>query len=117
MAIEPSREAISHPRAPARISSAWPRGRPRLPRLASPAAGCVNGGITATVHHVRFCGSPKDDRRTLPMEAGYHQEQEGPESIEKLGKTKWQALHGVDIEAQISKYQRNYLETHPNVIW
>lgn len=79
--------------------------------------GVVRGGICASVHHVRFMGSPKSDRRTLPMEWGYHTYQEGPESIEALGKQKWQSLHHVDIEAAITRYQERYLAEHPEVKW
>jgi hypothetical protein len=79
--------------------------------------GVVLGGKTHSVHHVRLCGSPKDDRRTLSMEYGYHQLYEGPNSIEALGKAKWQLLHMVNIEASIGWYQAKYLEQHPGVKW
>ena len=79
--------------------------------------GAVFGGKTATVHHVRDYGSPKDDHQTLPLEFGYHTYQEGPDSIECLGKRRWQETHGVDIEAAITRYQRRYLASHPSAGW
>ncbi len=65
-------------------------------------------GRRATVHHVRFCGSPKDDRRTLPLAPEYHLHDFGMESIERLGKAKFEALHGVDLEASIVAYNKLY---------
>lgn len=56
------------------------------------------------MHHVRKCGSPKDDRRTLPLAPEYHLHDFGPESIERLGKAKFEALHGVNLEAAIVAY-------------
>ncbi len=68
----------------------------------------ISGEPEATTHHVRFCGSPKNDRRCIRLAWRYHLENFGPTSIEKLGKAKWQALHGVDIEAAISDYNRRF---------
>ena len=62
-------------------------------------------------------GHPRTIGARSPWNSAFIRSRKARESIEKLGKAKWQALHGVDIEAQISKYQRNYLETHPNLIW
>jgi len=70
--------------------------------------GVVFGGRTHSVHHVREFGSPKHDRRTLPLEFGYHQIHEGPDSIESMGKQKWQEKHGVDIEGEIERLNRMY---------
>jgi hypothetical protein len=79
--------------------------------------GCVYGGKTHSVHHLRFCGSPKNDRHALPMERGYHQIQEGGASIEALGKSKFEEFHGLDLEESILRYQRAYLSEHPGVQW
>lgn len=79
--------------------------------------GQPHGGRTATVHHVRSFGSPKNDRRALPMEFGYHTIQEGPRSIEALGQRVWQLTHKVDIERAILAYQDLYLQEHPDVVW
>jgi hypothetical protein len=66
-------------------------------------------GKPATVHHYRFCGSPKDDRRTLPLAPEYHQIQAGPKtSIEALGKKKFEKRYRVDLEAAILQYNRRY---------
>lgn len=69
---------------------------------------CMISGKPATVHHVRCCGSPKDDTRTLPLAPEYHLYQAGPMSIEALGKAKFEAVHGVNIEAAIAHYQALY---------
>lgn len=70
---------------------------------------CMISGRPATVHHVRFCGSPKDDRRTLPLAPEYHMIGFGSEtSIEALGKAKFEARYGVDIEAEIREYNERY---------
>ena len=69
---------------------------------------CIVSGERATVHHVRTLGSPKDDTRTLPLAPRYHLIQCGPESIEALGKKRFQELHGVDLEAEISRLQELY---------
>lgn len=73
----------------------------------------VSGRWPVTAHHVRENGSPKNDRRTLALIPLYHLIQADPkqtESIEALGKIKWQARHGVDIEASIAEYNRRYTE-------
>ena len=100
-------------------------GPPRRGRIVDPdylawlhlQEGVIRGGKTHSVHHVRSFGSPKNDRCTLPLEFGYHQIQEGQKSIEALGKAKWQAIHGVDIETAIWKYQQRYLSQHPEIVW
>lgn len=69
---------------------------------------CMISGKPATVHHVRFCGSSKNDRRTLPLAPEYHQIQNGPFSIESLGKRKFEARYGVNIEAKIVEYNERY---------
>lgn len=64
-----------------------------------------------TVHHVRTNGSPKNDYHTLPLIALYHQIQADPkqtESIEALGKAKWERRHGRDIWVTIAHYNRRY---------
>jgi hypothetical protein len=66
-------------------------------------------GQGATVHHVRRFGEPKNDRRTVPLAPEYHLIQHGPRtSIEALGKAKFEALYGVDLEAKIVEYNRAY---------
>ena len=73
------------------------------------AQGCMISGKRATVHHVRRCGEQKDDRRTLPLAPEYHMIQNGPRtSIEALGKAKFEARYGVDLEASILRYNARY---------
>jgi hypothetical protein len=69
----------------------------------------VSGSRNVTLHHVRFCGSPKDDRRVVPLAPEYHLIQHGPyTSIEALGKAKFQERYGVDLEAAIRRYNSEY---------
>jgi hypothetical protein len=63
---------------------------------------------TLTVHHVRTNGSPKDDRRVLKLCQAHHLHDFGPESIERLGKKEFEKRHGIDIEAAIREYNRQY---------
>lgn len=101
------------------------KGPPRRGRVVDPEylawvanqPGAVHGGRVYSVHHVRFCGSPKNDRRVLGLERGYHQIQEGRHSIEELGKENWQALHHIDIEATIARQNEQYLAEHPAIVW
>ena len=101
------------PRSPVRKRRSKPRrGRIKDERYLAWMAQqpCMISGKPATVHHVRFFGSCKDDRRTLPLAPEYHQIQAGPLSIEVLGKSRFEAMHGVSIEAKILEYQRAYLD-------
>lgn len=61
-----------------------------------------------TVHHVRFCGSPKDDRRTLGLCAELHLHDLGEFCIERLHKERFEAHHGISIEAEIQRYNEDY---------
>ncbi len=71
----------------------------------------VCGGWPVTVHHHRTLGSPKDDTRTLPLCDPHHMIQWGPESIEAMGKAKFQESHGVDLEAEITRLQQLYRDS------
>ena len=63
---------------------------------------CLVSGKRATVHHVRRYGEPKDDRRTVPLAPEYHMIGYGSRtSIEALGKKKFEARHGIDLEPAI----------------
>lgn len=64
-------------------------------------------GEWLTVHHVRFFGSPKDDRRTLAL-CSHHHLHMWPLSIERLGKERFQEMFHVDIEAAITDYNERY---------
>ena len=70
---------------------------------------CLVSGKRATVHHVRRYGEPKNDRRTVPLAPEYHQIQAGPHtSIEALGKKKFEARYGIDLEATIVRLNALY---------
>ncbi len=67
-------------------------------------------GRAATIHHVRLCGSARDDHRILPLAPEYHLIQHGPRtSIEALGKRRFEERYGIDIEASVAEYRRRYL--------
>ncbi len=66
-------------------------------------SGCI------TFHHVRLCGSPKDDRRGFGLCEAGHLHGAGKFSIERLGKRKWQEHWGIDIEAEIARLRVLYL--------
>lgn len=61
-----------------------------------------------SVHHLRHCGSPKDDRRVLGLCYALHLHDWGMHCIERLGKEKFAAYWGVDIEAEIARYNEDY---------
>jgi hypothetical protein len=61
-----------------------------------------------TFHHVRHFGSPKDDTHGLPLCAAAHLYDLGGHSIERMGKTLWQAHWCVDIEREIARLRAEY---------
>ena len=106
------------------LKRSWPKrrrsGPPRRGRVVDEkylawigSQPCMISGKPATVHHVRFCGSPKNDRRTLPLAPEYHEIQFSPFSIEALGKAKFQKRFGVDLEASILYHNRLYEAEQP----
>lgn len=62
-----------------------------------------------SLHHVRFCGSGRNDRRALGLCWEMHLHDYGKYSIERLGKPKWEAHHGISIEAEITRYNEDYV--------
>jgi hypothetical protein len=67
----------------------------------------ITGKRPATVHHVRFCGSRRDDNITLPLIPELHMrthEKPGVPCIER-GKKIFEQFHGVSIDAGVLKYQ------------
>lgn len=68
----------------------------------------VSGRRPVTLHHVREFGSPKNDRRTVPLIAELHLYEAGMQSVERLGKAKFQRIHKVNFEVSISEYNRQY---------
>lgn len=73
---------------------------------------CITGEWPATTHHVRFCGSQKDDRRTIRLVDRLHMlthAKPGVPCVEQ-GKDHFESFHGVDIEAEIAKANARYVE-------
>ena len=70
---------------------------------------CVTGEFPATTHHIRFCGSPKDDRIVIRLVARLHLHEAGMFSIERLGKEKFEAHWKVDIMYQAGLLYGRYL--------
>ncbi len=68
----------------------------------------ITGQRPVTIHHVRRFGEPKDDRRTVPLIPEMHFIQFSPSSVEALGKTKFEKLHGVSLEGAIVTYNQLY---------
>jgi hypothetical protein len=65
----------------------------------------------ATFHHVRNCGSVKDDRAGLILCFAHHQHDGGPESLERMGRTRWQAHFDIDIPTEVERNQQAYLDS------
>ena len=60
-----------------------------------------------TIHHLREYGSPKNDRRTVPLCEAHHLIQAGPFAIER-GKRKFIERTGIDLEAAIGGYNLQF---------
>lgn len=96
------------------------RHKPRRGRLRDPqflaflhsqrrcAVHGVGGCEHYTIHHVRLCGSPRDDRRVIGLCAALHLHDAGEFSIERLGKSAWMERWNVDIEAEITRCNEDY---------
>lgn len=61
-----------------------------------------------TFHHVRECGSPKNDRRGIGLCEAGHLHDAGQFSIERLGKEQWQTYWAVDLEQEIAALNAVY---------
>lgn len=73
------------------------------------ASGGCDGPLT--FHHVKAGpGAQKDDTRGLILCFGHHEAQGLPNSIENLGKRKFELAHGIDIEAEVRRYQQAYAD-------
>lgn len=60
-------------------------------------------------HHVRFCGSPKDDTRGFGLCAKGHEiVWNSRTSIHALGKTKWEYQWNLSIECVIANLRKLY---------
>lgn len=101
------------------------RSKPRRGRVYDPdfmafchaTFGCqvtYSGGCNGpnTFHHVKAGpGWPKDDTRGLMLCFNHHEAQGLPNSIENLGKRKFETMHGIDVEERIAQNQREYVAT------
>lgn len=84
--------------------------QPCLLSLRNPDTHRCNGRLTA--HHVRKFGSGRDDTRTIPLCVGAHLHDGSAVSIERLGKSKFERFHDVDLEKELIRYQELFaLET------
>lgn len=73
----------------------------------------ITGEFPATTHHVRFCGSPKDDTRIIRLVARLHMDTAsvpGTPCIEH-GKELFEKFHNVSIAAMITEFQERYTES------
>ena len=98
------------------------RSKPRRGRVYDPdfmafchaTFGCQaahSGGCDGpnTFHHVKAGpGAQKDDTRGLMLCFNHHEAQGLPNSIENLGKRKFELAHGIDIEERVAQNQREY---------
>src|ERR1700678_3254157 len=64
---------------------------------------CVTLELPATTHHIRAFGSPKDDHSVIRLVARLHLHEAGMNSIERLGKEKFEAMHGISLMDEASK--------------
>jgi hypothetical protein len=84
------------------------RRSPRRGRLKDPAyltwcatqPCCVTREFPATTHHIRFCGSPKNDHQVIRLVERLHLHDAGPLSIERIGKDAFEVEFGIDLTHQ-----------------
>lgn len=62
-----------------------------------------------TFHHVRFCGSPKDDRHGLILCEAHHFIQKDSKLSVEAGKKLFEARYGVNLEAEAKAMYERYL--------
>lgn len=86
---------------------AWIHTQPCLLALRNPDTHRCNGALTA--HHVREVSAPKDDTRIVPLCVGAHLHDGSSVSVERLGRIRWQAFHGIDLTAEIANYQAMFV--------
>lgn len=71
---------------------------------------CITHEIPATTHHIRFCGSPKNDRVVIRLVERLHLHDAGMLSIERLGKEAFEVEFGIDILTEAAKLRARYLQ-------
>jgi hypothetical protein len=76
--------------------------RPCLVNRSDPE-GC-SGRVT--IHHVRVLGGKRDDRRTVPLCQGHHQD--GPRAYHTLGR-RFAVVHNIDLPAEADRIHQQYL--------
>ena len=74
--------------------------------LVASAGGC-SGRLTW--HHIRDHGALGKDSWGLLICEGHHQHDAGTESLERLGREKWQARFGVSIKVEAFRYRLLYV--------
>lgn len=67
----------------------------------------ITNELPATTHHVRFCGSPKNDTRIIRLVARLHMHGFGNLTIEH-GKANFEAAYGRRIEDLVLELQERY---------
>jgi hypothetical protein len=73
----------------------------------------VTGQLPVTGHHVRNYGSPKDDRRAVPIIASRHMlthEKPGFPCVER-SKRNFERVYSIDLEAEILRLNALYERT------
>ena len=75
--------------------------------LVASAGGC---GGPLTWHHLRYSGSPKVDTDGVMLCFSHHQIQGGAESIEAMGREKWQERFGVELAVEAARYRQAYAD-------
>ena len=84
-------------------------GRGSLPRKVAWLHGfpCdVCGSFPVEVHHDRRLGSRATDRKVTPLCVAHHRE--GPASVQALGRTRFQEVHGYDLDARCAYWQERW---------
>ncbi len=61
-----------------------------------------------TFHHLREYGSPKSDRRGLVLCVGHHLHEGGLQSIEQIGKVKFEHFFGISLNAESDALRERY---------
>ena len=76
--------------------------------------GCrcmICGRVPSEAHHDRHFGSRADDRKTVPLcqpfgQPGHHRE--GPESVQQLGRSGFEARFGISMDAETARYHAQW---------
>ena len=90
---------------------AWVHEQPPLVLEHDPA--CIGRPYCyLTAHHVKeHPGSPKNDRRAVPLWRCHHQLAFGKFTVEH-GREAWEERYGIDLELAIHELRQEYLAEH-----